>query len=358
MTFNYFFQNIVNKFIYFSRNIFSKPDEVTIEVTGRCNLDCFFCFNKFSTKNTEKNDTLRHNYIKDIITNISKFGIKKIRFSGGEPLIRQDIYDLMKYAKSKGLRVWLNTNATLINKQRAAKLSKLVDNVLVPLNSYDKETEFFVTGKNLFESKLAGLRMLKETEIKVVRIGTVLTKLNIRNLEKIHGLVKKLNIKYWELFRPIPAPYDLMPINNDDISILVPKIIKINEENRTAYKIFNAIPFCAFNPEQMAKIASGAIYDDGHTRLVISFNGAIKPMYYLNKEIGNILINKPFGSYWNHNFMKRMRYLKFAPEVCKRCRYLTICLGGSRAVSKLVNGNYSGLDYLAQPDRYKDYLFR
>jgi len=354
---NNVFQKIIDKFTFFLRNTFSRPREVTIEVTDRCNLDCPFCFNKLFAKDIKKTRELDYYCIKDIIDNISGFGIERIRFSGGEPLLREDIYDLMTYAKSKGLKIWLNTNATLIDEQKALKLSKLVDNVLIPLNSFDLFTEFLVTKNYLFESKLYGIKLLKEANIEVIRVGTVATKLNIQNLEIIHELVERLKINHWQLFRPIPAKDDLFPINNEDVAILVDKLLNINKKENKDYKIFNAIPFCAYEPEKMIKIAVGGKYDDGHTRLIIDSQGKVKPMYYLDEAIGDILISKDIKKYWNNEFMTHMRNLAFAPLACKKCKYLAICLGGSRAISKLISKTYTDFDYLAQPLKYERQLF-
>lgn len=352
-----FFKTIINKVVFFLKREISKPKEVILEVTDRCNLDCPFCFNKIFIRDIKRPNELDYQCIKDIIDNISIFGIKIIRFSGGEPLLREDIYDLMAYAKSKGLEIWLNTNATLIDEQKAIKLSKLIDNILIPLNSFDLLTEFLATKKYLFESKLNGINLIREANIKVIRIGTVITKLNIQNLEKIHELIERLKINNWQLFRPIPTKNDLFPINNDDVAIFVEKLLEINRKTNKNYKIFNAIPFCAYEPEKMAKVAVGAKYDDGHTRLVINSQGIVRPMYYMEENIGDILISKDIKEYWNSKFIKDIRKLKFAPTICKKCKYLFICLGGSRSISKLVRNTYTDLDYLARPFKYANKLF-
>jgi len=347
----------IERIRFLLKNRLSQPREIVIEVTDRCNLNCPFCFNKLYINRIDAAKELAKEEIKKIIMKISEADVKVIRFTGGEPLLRKDIFELMDFAFQKGLKVWLNTNATLINRENVKKIVKYVDNVLIPLNSFDMQHERHVTGSDGFKSKLKGIILLKKNGIRYLRCGTVATKENILNLEKLHNLVKRLGISDWELFRVIPLIKHPLPLNNNDIALLAEKLLKINEQERKSYKIANAIPFCSYEPEKVLKVASGAKHDDGHTRFVIDTKGMIKPMYYLTEDIGNSLEENVLRS-WYNKFMLDMRNLKLVPEVCKKCKYLDSCKGGSRFVAKLIGKSYGCLDYLAQPEKYKDFLFQ
>jgi radical SAM protein with 4Fe4S-binding SPASM domain len=349
-------RNLYSEIVFILKNKFSKPREVVIEITDRCNLDCSFCFNKILKKDDSRK-VLNFDCIKDIINNVCEFGIPRIRFTGGEPLLREDVFDLMSYAKCRGLKVWLNTNATLIDEKTVTKLSRLVDSILVPFSSFDEKTESMVTKKISFESKILGIQLLRKKNI-TVRIGTVATKFNIQNLEKIHNFVEKLRVNDWLLFRPIPNWGSLFPIDNEDIEILVEKLLKINNETGGNYRIFNAMPFCSYEPSRVSKVAVGGRYDDGHTKMIIDSKGIVRAMYYMDKEIGDILISKDIKNFWNNQFMKDIRNLKLIAKICKKCKYLYICLGGSRSISRIINKSFDQLDYLAQPLKYKRQLFQ
>lgn len=336
------------------RKIFrkSKPEEIVIEVTDNCNLDCSFCFNNICINSKKNKNELSTERIKKVIDNIACSAIRRIRFSGGEPLIREDIFVLMEHAKSKGLRIWLNTNATLLDKEKVRILSRFVENVLVSLNAFDSISEYKVTNKYLFNKKLRGIKLLKDSNIKVIRCGTVATGYNIQNLEKIYDLIKRLMLDYWELYRPMPTETDLLPIDNNDIAVLIEKLLKINKEARKPYKIYNALPFCCYDPEKVIKVANGAKYDDGHARFVVDKDGMAKPMYYLLENMGDMSVDSVM-EIWNKKFMKDMRTLQYVPAVCKDCFYVNACKGGSRFVSRVVGGDYLALDYLAQPYRWR-----
>jgi len=330
----------------FFRRAHNIPNEIMLEVTDRCNLDCTFCFNKLYIKRGRHKRELDTSSIKQIIDKIKISGVRIVRFTGGEPLLRDDIFELMAYAYRKKLKVWLNTNATLITRHNVGNIVKYVDNVLVPLNAYNSKDEEEITGKDSFRSKIRGILLLKKNGIKYLRCGTVATKKNIYNLEKFHHLVKEIEFSNWELFRVIPLPNQPAPLNNEDIKNLIEKLIEINHNSGSNYKIANAIPFCSYDPEKVGRVAWGAIFDDGHSRFVINSAGVARPMYYIDEDIGNIF-NDSVSQIWNNDFMRKMRRLEYVPSLCRKCKFVNVCKGGSRIVSKVMSGSYEDLDYLA-----------
>jgi len=323
------------------------PCEVMIEVEPRCNFECQFCFNKISfAKKGRDIRPFNTAYVKKIIDGIAKAKIKIIRFTGGEPLLRKDIFELMKYAKSKRLEVRLNTNGSLITPAVARKFKGVVDNVLLPIESYQSQKENLITGKtDSLSQKIKAIKLLKKNKIPVVRVGTVALKGNILNLERFAKFIFSLPIDEWELYRPIAAGQTIF--NRKDINILVHKLIKIRKMTGRNVFVANALPFCAADDLNKANsVSRGALFDDGHKRMAIDPRGFVKPHYFLNKNIGSPL---DILAAWNHPFMKRMRNLGYLPKECASCRFKFKCRGGSRYEAKMTSGSYSNLDPLAQP---------
>jgi len=329
---------------------YSIPREVSIETTFRCNLSCYWCFNKgvkakpeLSTKN-----------IKKIVDKVSQAGTSIVRFTGGEPLLRKDIFEILEYAKSKGLYVALNTNGTFVDGDVADKIKDNVDNVLVTFNGYDNLSEWKITGsKTSFEKKINAIKLLRKS-VKVVRIGTVAVKENVEKLEEFFKVLKPLDVDTWEIFRPIPhGSKDL--IDNSSVETLVEKLIIFKMFVNTG--VTNVLPFCSYEPERVAQVCMGAVNDDGHSKIVIGTDGHAKPSYYFEKDLGNCL-KEDIMDLWNNSFLVKIRNLKLAPKLCKKCKYLEVCKGGSRYIAKKVNGSYSSLDSLAKPMKYKNFLFK
>jgi len=336
---------------YGSQEICPMPDlpwEVMIEVEPRCNFNCQFCFNQISFAQKNRNiKSFSIDYIKKIIDSLAKAEIKIIRLTGGEPLLRKDIFQLLKYAKDKGLEVRLNTNASLINQRIVQRLRGIVDNILIPIGSYSNKKEFKITGyPNSLKKKIRAIELLKKAEIPIVRSGTVMTKENILNFDKIAKLISRLPLDEWEFYQPIPV-LKKKNLNSGLIKLLAEKIVSLRKKIGKKISIANALPFCAIKDlNKMNSVSQGALYDEGHSRLVVDPRGFIKPDYFIDKNLGQPL---DILSAWQHPFVKKMRNLEYLPKECQDCPFVFKCRGGSRQAAKMIYGDYQALDPLANP---------
>jgi len=316
------------------------PIEIMIEVESKCNFRCAFCFNKESfAKEGRADKKLNINILKKIINETSRLGIKIIRFTGGEPLLRKDIFELLKYAKRQGLETRLNTNASLINEEITVKLFALIDNVLIPIESWNKKREEEITGyKNSLSKKIKTIKLLDKIKVPKIRVGTVATKENIKNFDKLASLILKLPVHEWEFYRPMNAKTKKDDLQKSDLEKLVKKIISLKKKTKKRVFIANAIPFCAIDqPEKLSSVCVGAIYEDGHSRLVVDPRGFIKPHYFIDKKLGEATeIEKA----WQNPWLKKIRSLEYLPLKCQNCQYLEACRGGSRFLAKRINGDW------------------
>ena len=324
------------------------PREIMIELESRCNFNCVFCFNKnsFAIHGREKVQTLSTGKVKKIIDAVAKSGVKIIRFTGGEPMLRHDLWELMDCAKNKGLKVRLNTNGSLINsRQIVERLNNYVSSILLPIESYNNRKESMLTGhKDSLKKKIKNIKLLKKYGKMTVRAGTVATRENIKDLEKIFNLViNKLGLDDWEVYRPIPILENKFPIDRRDFKILVDKLLKFKKQTGRIFNIVNAVPFCAYDKKKVDEVSNGALSVDGHIRYAIDPRGFAKSDYYIDNNIGNPLDIK---TCWNHPFMKKMRNLGFVPKECSKCKFIEKCRGGSRFAAKMAFGSFSAKDPL------------
>jgi len=319
------------------------PREVMIEIEPECNLDCEFCFNKnsFAENGRDIENKLTSPFIKKIIDSTVKAGIPMIRFTGGEPLLRKDIWALARYAKKKKLELKLNTNGILIeNISIAKKITKYFDNILLPVQYSD------ILGRNkVAKAKLKAIKLLRQAEVKVLRVGTVATKEVIRNLNKVYKFIESLPIDKWELYRVIATPRNKNSFTKKNVADLVEGLLEIKQVpcKIKHINIINAIPFCSYDPVKVQAVAIGADAVDGHERLAVDPRGFAKPIYYMGENIGD---SADILACWNHPFMKKMRNLKFVPKECKNCIFLEKCRGGCRFSAYTVNGSYKAPDPL------------
>lgn len=98
------------------------PLIVVWNVTSLCNLNCIHCYFYSEEHNTK--DELSTEDAKIFIDDISEFGVKILLFSGGEPLLRNDIFELASFAEGRGIKPVLSTNGTLIGEEVAKRIKK------------------------------------------------------------------------------------------------------------------------------------------------------------------------------------------------------------------------------------------
>jgi len=338
------------------------PVEVMIEIESRCNFKCKFCFNRISfASKGHGGQTLRTGEIKKIIDNIKKAGIPQVRFTGGEPLLREDLLELIKYAYSKGLIVRLNTNGYLIKSYAQVKeMVKYLDYVLFSLHTYDVHEDEKITGVEYsLDRKLRAIKWFRKAGIRIIRINTIATLKNIRNLEKFYELIKELKIDRWAVNRLIPISGEKEQWGEKELPLLINKLTKIKKDKfknkiPTQIHIVNAVPLCAADPIRLNSICSGGRSVDGHERFVIDPRGFAKPIYYLEEDIGNGI---NIMDCWNSSFMKSLRNYKFLPIECKNCPLLEKCKGGNRYCAYVVNKSYFSPDPLMDYSKIKNFIW-
>lgn len=324
----------------FRRRTKDIPKEITVEITTKCNLDCGICT---TDKNIPRDVPLVS--IRKIIRDAKKMGIKAIRFTGGEPLLHDKIKEILLEAKKNKFYVILNSNATAVDRNLLELLPKTVDNILISLQGYNRNTDQSHTNTPVdWENKLANLLRLK-SRITRVRVGTIISQNLIGNIEKYARLIRKMGISNWELYRPITDKnINNLRISKKNILEVMEFLLSLKKQGMRV-KIANPVPFCiSKNLDFSAGILSGAIDDDGYSRLVWDTKGYFKPGYFINEILG-----KSLKEAWECSFLKKIKSGDYLPSECKKCRYLKWCRGGSRAMAKLVKGTYFALDPLANP---------
>lgn len=303
------------------------PEEVKVELTHKCNFNCDFCFNR----NYSSEKELSTEEVRQVIDNIHDSGIEAVRFTGGEPFLREDLEEILKYAKSKRLYVILNTNGSLLKED----VLKYVDDLLISFHDIKEADEKDKLFKRLKKHKL------------VLRCCTIATRENISKLEEFYKFIDKQQIDDWFLLRQVPNPSNLEPITKEDIECLVNKILLFNKKYKTKTRIANAVPYCASTPRKLESVCVGGRNDDGHTRIVVDPECNIKPSYFGDKVLGNAIKDSLIGC-WKSDYMQSVRKLELVPEQCKACNYLKGCKGGLRFAAKLVTKRENELDPLAR----------
>ncbi|AKG92527.1 putative Fe-S oxidoreductase [Geoglobus ahangari] len=180
-----------------------RPVPVTVwNTTARCNLRCVHCY---AEAGSAKKGELTHEEAVAFIDDLADMKVPVLLLSGGEPLMREDIFELISYAKSKGLHVSLSTNGTLISEEVAEKLAKAgVDYVGVSLDGMPETNDRFRGLKGAFERAFEGLVNAKEAGI-LTGIRFTVTKYNLKDVPEVVNLLVENEIPRFCLYHLVPS---------------------------------------------------------------------------------------------------------------------------------------------------------
>ncbi len=175
------------------------PHDIYVHLTNKCNLKCPYCYNKDDRENKiflEKaglvSPTLSTEEFKHLISRMIECGVKRILFTGGEPLMRHDVLELVSFARQQSEKVQLEmlTNAILITDEVAEHMCQNLDAVTISLDGHEKHLHEYYRGKNTFAPTIKGIRKLVKKRKALGRgpyISTVpaVTTYNLLNLKDI-----------------------------------------------------------------------------------------------------------------------------------------------------------------------------
>lgn len=307
---------ILKDFMCMARDRFLKfPHEIKVELTYRCNQNCDFCFNKNVNKNKPYME-MDKSTIFFLLKKIRKEGIRRIRLTGGEPLLRKDFIAILDYAKRIGLIVKLNTNGDLINSRNINKIKECCDEILFSL--HDKKT---------LHDKMLISNMKKIANNISARISTIAIKENILDYETYLNTIKKINPDYWYWNYPIPNHnHKAEFINWQDIFILKKKI----KETKSKIKIMGIrFPLCKISSKDF-KFITGCKNCGPYDHLVINPEGKIHLCNSVDIDLGNIFNDNILEIWRKNKLIQEFQNKKILPKECQDCKKADYCRGGCR----------------------------
>ncbi len=331
---------------------------LAFEITPRCNLNCIHCRTSASMNLKDK---LSFSDVKGVIDEISKEFRPVVVLTGGEPLLRSDVFDISDYIKSKGMRVGLATNGTLVNEDIALKIKKHIDIVSLSLDGSKAQVhDDFRKVKGAFDATVRAAKILKEIGVDFI-VNSSFTKRNQHDIKNTYKLAKSLGAKAWYMFMIVPTGrakelWDEL-IDKDDYY----EILKWHFELELKEKEMLVRPTCA--PEYYAlvdierkkqninferrtlKFSTGGAKGCVAGQLIsfIGYDGEIKPCSYFLRSAGNVL-KDGFLKVWHESkIFKDMRDFGSYNNKCAHCRYINVC-GGCRARADAYYGDYMALD--------------
>ncbi len=189
-------------YLEYIENFFNYPVISELALNYRCNLQCKFCYAGSQNRKEEMNTK----EIKRILEKIRyEAKVPFVSFTGGEPLLRKDIFEFISYAEKINLRTNLITNGNLITLGVAVRLKKAgLESAQVNLEGLKKIHDELVGVKGAFEKTIRVIKNLKEKGIRVPT-NTTLNKINIPYVFELIDIIKNLELDKFSMNLIIPC---------------------------------------------------------------------------------------------------------------------------------------------------------
>jgi heme b synthase len=335
---------------------------VAWEITRSCNLACVHC--RASARSEPYAGEFTLTECRKVVDQIAEVAKPIMILTGGEPLLRPDLFDIAGYGNRLGFRMTLATNGTLLTPQLAQKaIDSGIQRISVSLDGADAQShDAFRMVPGAFEGALRGIAIAREAKLDF-QINTTITHMNIDEFPAIHELAVSLGAVAHHIFMLVPMG------RGKDLGKGAISAQKYEETLHWFYDRKDKAPLqlkatCAPHyyriMRQRAK-AEGKEIDfdtfglDAVTRgclggsgfVFISHVGQVQPCGYLDVDCGN-LREKSFREIWlNSPVFNDLRDLKRYEGKCGNCEYIRVC-GGCRARAYQAADNYLAEEPLCQ----------
>ncbi|MZP28848.1 putative heme d1 biosynthesis radical SAM protein NirJ2 [Heliobacterium undosum] len=314
---------------------------ISWNTTNQCNMFCDHCYRDAGAKADQELNTQEG---KQLLDEIAKAGFKIMIFSGGEPLMRPDIVELVAYATSKGLRSVFGTNGTLITRELARDLKKAgAMGMGISLDSLDKQKhDEFRRYPGAWDEAVRGMENCREEGLGF-QIHTTVMDWNRHEVNALTDFAVEIGAVGHHTFFLVPTG---RAVSIEEESLKAEQYEEILTEIMEKQKTVDIElkPTCA---PQFMRIAKEMGMDMRYARgclagthyCIISPVGVVQPCAYLNISAGNVR-EMPFSEIWKTApIFEELRTLKYEGG-CGSCKYRYSC-GGCRARAYYYhNGNF------------------
>ncbi|WP_027338870.1 putative heme d1 biosynthesis radical SAM protein NirJ1 [Halonatronum saccharophilum] len=336
---------------------------VVWNATRSCNLNCIHCYSNSKAK--KYRDELNTEEAKDFIDDLANFNVPVLLISGGEPLMRDDIFELIEYARSKGLRVTLSTNGTMITEEIAKRLKRSgISYVGISLDGIGEENDRFRGKEGAFDEALKGIRNCKLVDQKVGLRFTI-NRHNYESLEEILRLIEEENIPRACFYHLVYSGRGSEMIDKDIshqesrevLDLLIAKVLEwesrgVDKEILTVDNhcdgIYLYLKLKEVGDERTNNVLELLKRNRGNRSGIaianVDWQGRVHPDQFTQDYIVGNIKEKPFSQIWMEDegtilekMRDRKRYLKGR---CSGCRWIDICNGNFRPRAEAIYNDF------------------
>jgi radical SAM protein with 4Fe4S-binding SPASM domain len=311
---------------------------------------------------SKADDELSTDEAKNVLDDLVQFGVPSVLFSGGEPLMRPDLFELIEYAVERGLRTVISTNGTLITTDMARKIKQNgVSYVGISLDGIGEINDKFRGVSGAFDRAVQGIKNCQDAGVRI-GLRLTLTKKNVQDLEGLFGFFESKNIERACFYHFVPsgrggtiASEDLTHAQSREaVDTILAKTKQYKLEGKTTDiltvdnhvdGVYLYLKLKQEDPERAERVwklltwNGGGMYSSGVGIGCIDFHGKVHPdQFWWHYDLGDVR-KRPFSRIWtdiNDPILKglkeRRRHIKGR---CRLCKFFDGCGGSLRVRADL-----------------------
>jgi len=333
---------------------------VVWNITRNCNLKCVHCYNDSGADRAR--DEITTAQAKAVIDDLASFRVPSVLFSGGEPLMRPDLFELMAHTIDRGLRAVISTNGTLITAETARRIQQLgVSYVGISLDGIGPINDRFRGVAGAFDRAVAGIRNCQDAGVRV-GLRLTLTQRNVQDLEGLFDFFEAEGIERACFYHLVPSgrggdmAQDDLPHGacRDAIDRILAKVKQYKEAGRDTDiltvdnhvdGVYLYLKLLAEDSPRAAEVwklltwNGGGMSSSGIGIGCIDCRGQVHPnQFWWHYDLGNVL-ERPFSAIWSdpaEPLLKGLRNRRaYVRGRCSRCKYFDACGGSLRVRADL-----------------------
>jgi GeoRSP system radical SAM/SPASM protein len=318
------------------------PLTINWAITNRCNFKCRHCYSR-----ADVNEELGFNELCITTKKLSEAKVFSVNFGGGEPLLRNDLLEVARFAVDLGLAVSMNSNGFMIDRMMARKLKEAgFGKVGISIDSPKAEVHDQFRGiKGSHGKAFAALSYLKEEGIET-SISSVICRINI---DDINGLIEmavssgvsNINFHNFKCSGLGFTNKDILDLSPEEWRDFYVGAIALKDTVKNLHISIEDPITALLGHKNGASLIKGSVC--GKLSLNIKSNGDITPCGFIPIVIGNIC-NDDLGEVWNNSAVLQMMRNKTPKGKCIGCNHYSECLGGCTARALALTGDLNNPD--------------
>lgn len=322
-------------------NRIPQPFWLLAEITYRCPLHCAFCYNPTDYVTHTQNELSTEQWIK-VLRDARKMGALQLGISGGEPLLRDDIEEIVAEAGSLGYYSNLITSGVGLTEKRIAEFKRGgLDHIQLSMHDITKEINNFITDTNTFELKKKVAAMIKEYDYPMV-LNVVIHRYNIEHIGEILDMAEQIGADFVELANTQYYGWSLL--NRAQLMPTKEQLEKAEAiTNKFRQKVGSKMQIFFVVPDYYADRPKKCMNGWGEVFMIVTANGDVLPCHSARSlpglEFPNVRDN---GLEWAWNespAFNKYRGDEWMKEPCRSCPEKEKDLGGCRCQAYLLTGD-------------------